>query len=91
MRNSRNSFKRPDEVNALKFLYKIWMTIALFIGRVNTAILLTLFYFLFLGIAKVAALLTGKDLLDERWKDRPSYWKKREKLPVDRVSFLKPY
>lgn len=78
-------------MNALKLLYRIWIGIAHYIGRVNTAILLTLFYFLFLGIAKAATLMARKALLDERWKDRPSYWRKREKLSVGPAFFLKPY
>ena len=67
------------------------MSLARVIGRVNTAILLTLFYFIFLGVAKAGVLLARKRLLDEGWKDRPSYWRKRGELPPDRASFLKPY
>lgn len=75
----------------LKFLFKIWMSLARLIGKVNTAIFLTLFYFIFLGIARAGVLLAGKRLLDEGWKDRPSYWRKRREPPSDRASFLKPY
>ena len=78
-------------VRFLKALYRIWMKFAHLIGRVNTAILLTLFYFLFLGVAKLATVLGRKDLLDTAWKDRASYWKKRKREPIDRAALLKPY
>ena len=74
-----------------KVLYKGWMKVAHFIGRVNTTILLTLFYFVFLGIAKLAIVISGKDLLDSRLGDRPSYWKERKDFKVDKKAFLKPY
>jgi len=75
----------------LKQLYKIWMKFAHLIGRVNTAILLTLFYFLFLGVAKLVTVLLRKDLLDERLGDRASYWRKREGGIIPPENFLKPY
>lgn len=75
----------------LKRLYQGWLKFAHLIGRVNTAILLTLFYFLFLGVAKFVTVLGRKDLLDSAWKDRASYWKRREKQPMDPEAFLKPY
>ncbi len=74
-----------------KSLWEGWKKTAHFIGRVNTAILLTLFYFLFLGITKGFMVLSGKDLLDEKWKDRTSYWRRREGFKVDREAFRKPY
>lgn len=75
----------------LKLFYELWMKLAHAIGRVNTAILLTLFYFIFIGFAKLVTLLARKDLLDIRLGDRPSYWKNREKFVVNRNAFLKPY
>lgn len=78
-------------VERLRPFYRAWMVFAHFIGRINTAILLTLFYFLFLGIAKVVTLLGRKDLLDTRWKDRSSYWKKRVNFRLGADSFLRPY
>lgn len=68
------------------------MRAAHFMGRVNTTILLTLFYFTFLGVAKLVTVLLRKDLLDSQWKDRPSYWGvRKEGLLTDKASFLKPY
>lgn len=75
----------------LKRLYQGWLKFAHLIGRVNTAILLTIFYFLFLGITKLVTILLRKDLLDERLRDRGSYWRKREGGFIPPENFLKPY
>ena len=78
-------------VRPLKPVWRAWQRIAHIIGRVNTTILLSIFYFVILGIAKFVTVLGRKDLLDERWKDRTSYWRKRERLQVRGEDFLKPY
>lgn len=75
----------------LKRLYQGWLKFAHFIGKINTTILLTIFYFIFLGPAKLITLFLGKDLLDSKWKDRPTYWRKREDFKNDKGAFLKPY
>lgn len=75
----------------LKFLYRGWMAFAHVLGKINTAILLTLFYFLFMGMAKLLTLLLGKDLLDSQWRDRSSYWKDRKDFRADREALLKPF
>ena len=74
-----------------KALYRAWMKFAHFIGRINTTLLLTFFYFLIMGLAKLVALVLRKDLLDSSWKDRPSYWKKRGEFKMDEEAFLRPY
>jgi|GEM_PF-1900289 len=78
-------------VNFLKLAYRLWMGFAHILGKINTAILLTVFYFLLIGTAKLFLILTRKDLLDSRWKDRSSYWKKREHFEATRDPFLKPF
>lgn len=72
-------------------IYGRWLKLAHLIGRVNTAILLTVFYAIFIGVAKVVSVVLRKDLLDRQWKDRESYWKQREGWLKDRTSFLNPY
>ena len=78
-------------VRVLKGFYRLWMKFAHFIGKINTAILLTFFYFVCLGIAKWLTLVMRKDLLDTAWKDHASYWKKRKMEPIDQAALLKPY
>ena len=75
----------------LKTIYQGWLKVAHLIGKVNTTIVLILFYFTFVGVARLATLLLKKDLLGERWKKGASYWKKREELRTDREAWLKPY
>ena len=77
----------------LKLLYKGWMKFAHAIGRVNTAILLTIFYFTILGIGRIALFFLKKDLMDSRRNDSPnaSYWKKREGFTLERTAFLRPF
>ena len=74
-----------------KALYRGWMKFAHVLGRINTAILLTLFYFLFLGLAKLITVISRADLLDNRWKDRPSFWRGRKGFKADKAALLKPY
>lgn len=78
-------------INFLKPAYRVWMKFAHILGKINTAILLTVFYFVFLGIAKLFVVITRKDLLDLKWKDRSTYWKKREHSEMTRDAFLKPF
>ena len=79
------------QVGWIKRLYRAWLRVAHALGTVNAAILLTIFYFSFLGIAKLVTVITKKDLLDSSWRDRESYWKKRTDFPPDPALFLKPY
>lgn len=78
-------------LSPLKPLYRLWMKFAHFIGRISTAVFLTFFYVIFLGVAKLVTVLARKDLMDAKWKDRPSYWKKRDFFKADKESLLKPY
>jgi hypothetical protein len=63
--------------NSLK---KGWMIFALALGWFNTRLLLTVFY-LILGIPALVLKLIGKDLLDRGFKNRSSYWIKKENVP----------
>lgn len=89
------SWKESKPVTWLKAILgpfgRLWMKFAHVIGKINTTILLTVFYFLFLGVARLVALIMRKDLMDSKWKDRMSYWKRRENFRVDRQAFLKPF
>lgn len=91
MRTAGDYSSRKSVVEALKAFYRLWLKVAHAIGRVNTAILLSLFYFLFLGAAKLVTVLAHKDLLDQKWRDRPTYWRKRQDFRTVREEFLKPY
>ena len=59
-----------------------WMAFALWLGKINTAILLTLVYFLAVGPTALGSLLARKDLLGLREeKEGASY-----AVPLDRIT-----
>ncbi len=70
---------------ALKFIYKPWMMVAIVIGSiVSHVILFILFYLVFTPVGLILR-LTGKDLLDEKIiRDKDSYWIEREKTIFSR-------
>lgn len=64
---------------ALTFLYAAWMGFAHILGRIQTAIILGLIYFVVMGvIAPLSRLFTG-DPLDRRLGDRSSVWTAKER------------
>ena len=75
----------------LKPIWRAWLKFAHFIGKVNTIILLTLFYAVIIGTVKIISFLGRKDLLDGRAGGQSSYWQKREPKPFTQDAFLKPY
>jgi len=78
-------------LSILKVLYRPILKVAHLIGRVNSFVLLTIFYYIFLGSARLGTLVVRKDLLDMRFKDRTSYWKQRPNFKIDRESLREPY
>ena len=77
--------------NGIRKAYRAWMRLAHGIGRINTAILLSLLYFTLFGIARLATFLLRKDLLDTAWRDRSCYWSLRRDFRIDRDEFLRPF
>lgn len=78
-----------------RFLYRIWMTLAIVIGTVMSRIfLVTIFYLLFTPLSLIIR-LTGKDLLDRKIADsEKSYWKQKEvnrDHKKDKEKYLKIY
>ncbi len=62
-------------------LYKGWMAFAKVLAIVNTTVILTLVYLVLIGPSWLIMKLLGKDLLDRRMPEVPSYWK--EKAPLE--------
>jgi len=58
-----------------------WMAFALWLGKINTAILLTLVYFLAIGPTALGSLLARRDLLGLRGGEGASY-----AVPLDRIT-----
>ncbi|MDD5627837.1 MAG: SxtJ family membrane protein [Elusimicrobia bacterium] len=67
---------------ALGPVYKPWMKAARAIGKANTWLLMALVYYLVITPYAFIARLIGGDLLDERLRDRESYWHPRSGLPA---------
>ncbi len=63
-------------------IWLFWKKFARRLAIIQTTVILTLFYFLMVGIFALVAKLLGKDLLDKKWKQNKSFWKEKEKLSV---------
>jgi hypothetical protein len=74
-------------------LNKLWSGIKAFskkVAYVQSIIILTLFYFMIIGLFSIFIKLLGKDLLNKKWKDKKksflkihSYWIKKEKIEIN--------
>jgi uncharacterized BrkB/YihY/UPF0761 family membrane protein len=62
---------------ALKQVYLGWMCLAFVLGFFVSTLLLTLFYYLVVTPIGLGARLFGKDFLERKWSDAPSYWRLR--------------
>jgi len=74
-------------INMRNVLHKLWSGIKAFskkVAHVQAIIILTLFYFIVIGLFSLIIRLLGKDLLNKKWKDKKeSYWVKKEKVEVN--------
>ncbi len=64
----------------LKRIWSGWKKFAHALGVFNTKVILTLLYFLVIGVAAVFAKIFGKDLLDRKFTGADSLWKIKEPL-----------
>jgi len=51
-----------------------WKAFSRRLAKIQTIILLTLFYFTLFGFYALILKLLGKDLLDKNWKKNKSFW-----------------
>jgi hypothetical protein len=80
----RKESRRPSGIRgALSAAWRGWKAFARTIGRIQTAILMFLVYYLVFSIAWAIAALVGHDALDRRWTDGLTYWHKRRPKPVE--------
>ena len=71
-------------------LYRAWMAVAGVLGRINGAILLTLFYVLMLCPIALVMRLLGRDELRLRRKPVETYWEPKS-LPEDPRAYFNQY
>ena len=60
-------------------VHTVWMAAAHALGWFNTRILLGVVYFVVMTPTGIVMRLMGRDPLDRRLKDRPSYWVERKR------------
>ena len=66
-----------------KILYDCWMKFARILGRVQTALMLFIIYFLGVGIIAIIAFIFRRDFLDKRLYGKKSFWRDRPaKIPT---------
>jgi len=53
------------------------------IAIIPTTIILSFLYFVVIGIIAVINFILGKDLLDKKFKTRPTFWRDKELIPAD--------
>lgn len=61
-------------------LWRGWKKFAHVLGIVNTKILLTIAYFIVMGIVSIITKIFGRDLIDRRMKPQPTFYHTREPL-----------
>ena len=76
---------------ALAPVYRGWMWVGHILGQFNTRLLLGLVYFLMMTPTGMVMRLVGRDPLDRRLKDRPSYWVERNRQPGPRGSMERQF
>jgi hypothetical protein len=64
---------------ALRLAYRLWMRAGHLLGWFNTRLLLGVVYFLVMTPMGMVMRLVGRDPLDRRLRDRPSYWVERQR------------
>lgn len=72
--------------NLLSPVHRVWMQVAYALGWFNTRVLLAIVYFLVMTPIGIVMRLLGRDPLDRRLGDRPSYWVERRRAGDPRAS-----
>ena len=74
---------------ALRPVYHIWMKIGHVLGWINTRLILGLVFFVLFAPLALLFKVFGRDPMDRKLDDSPSYRKPSHHLPRDRME--KPY
>lgn len=69
--------------NFFKKLYKYWMIFAKKFAIIPTTIILSILYFIFVGIIALINFVTRQDLLGKRAVTKDTYWLAKEHIPTD--------
>ena len=61
-----------------KALWAGWKKFAHKLGVFNTKVILTITYFIIMAIASIITTILRRDLLDRKFKEKPTFWIDRE-------------
>ena len=61
------------------------------IGRAQSALLLTVFYYTIFGIVALLIRCVKRDLLGVSWSKKDSYWLERERIDLDIERFKRQF
>ncbi len=67
-------------VNIFRTLKRWWMKFAKALGWVNTRLILSVLYFIVMGIGAIVIKVLRIDLLHKRSRNEASYWRPKEKV-----------
>lgn len=62
--------------------WQVWKSFAHRLGKIQTTIIVSLFYFLVVGLVWLVSFLLRKDLLNVRRRNRPTFWVSKEPMEV---------
>ena len=66
-----------------KAIWRGWKWFAHKLGVFNTKVLLTIMYFIIIGIFSIIFRIIGRDLLDRKFKKEDSLWRAHDDLEPD--------
>ena len=75
----------------LEPVHRVWMGAAHILGWFNTRVIMGVVYFLVMTPTGIIMRLVGRDPLDRRLMDRPSYWVKRMEYRDPRASMERQF
>ena len=77
---------------ALTPLERLFFKVGRFMAKINTAVILTLVYFIIIAPVSVFLKLIGRDILDSEVEPaRESYWEIREDPPFEKDNYDRQY
>jgi len=77
---------------ALKFIYKIWMTLAVILGWVMTRVVLGILFFIVATPIGLLARAFGENFLDLKFNKKSStYWIRRPKIDFSKQNYTRQF
>lgn len=75
-------------VNALRPVYKVWMSLSIILGWITTRIILFIVFYFIVFPIKILALISGKKFIDDKFKDgKNTYWNLRSENERKKINY----